>query len=188
MAGLCRAAMNLRTNIASKCHTLSHPCKGFRHFTDFSCCADYACCKIFAVNSGFINSTEFMWAHGEKSNKVRSGERAGQATDLLDLSSDRSDDYVLHSQNEVVPRRHQSKGMRVDIDSTNADVPVACFKVCHGSLYAVTWLVDEPREFNLPTLPQMCITYLPEKLPSKHGVHSEEYLPIRTVMPVVAGM
>ncbi|KAJ4446252.1 hypothetical protein ANN_12946 [Periplaneta americana] len=60
--------------------------------------------------------------------------------------------------------------------------------MCHGSLYAVTWLVDEPREFNLPTLPQRCITYLPEKLPSKHGVHSEEYLPIRTVMPVVAGM
>ncbi|KAJ4442713.1 hypothetical protein ANN_04304 [Periplaneta americana] len=39
------------------------------------------------------------------------------------------------------------------------------FKVCHGSLYAVTWLVVEPREFNLPTLPQRCITYLPEKLP-----------------------
>ncbi|KAJ4427380.1 hypothetical protein ANN_25001 [Periplaneta americana] len=32
------------------------------------------------------------------------------------------------------------------------------FKVCHGSLYAVMWLVDEPREFNLPTLPQRCIT------------------------------
>ncbi|KAJ4439103.1 hypothetical protein ANN_15060 [Periplaneta americana] len=55
------------------------------------------------------------------------------------------------------------------------------FKVCHGSLYAVTWLVDEPREFNLPTLPQRCITYLPEKLPSKYGVHSEEYLSIRTL-------
>ncbi|KAJ4428945.1 hypothetical protein ANN_25941 [Periplaneta americana] len=50
------------------------------------------------------------------------------------------------------------------------------FKVCHGSLYIVTWLADEPREFNLPTLPQRCITYLPEKLPSKYGVHSEEYL------------
>ncbi|KAJ4451786.1 hypothetical protein ANN_03258 [Periplaneta americana] len=48
------------------------------------------------------------------------------------------------------------------------------FKVCHGSLYAVTWLVDEPREFNLPTLPQRCITYLLEKSPSKYGVHSEE--------------
>ncbi|KAJ4439782.1 hypothetical protein ANN_07910 [Periplaneta americana] len=54
------------------------------------------------------------------------------------------------------------------------------FKVYHGSLYAVMWLVDEPREFNLPTLPQRCITYVPEKLPSKYGVHSEEYLPIRT--------
>ncbi|KAJ4446158.1 hypothetical protein ANN_12851 [Periplaneta americana] len=32
------------------------------------------------------------------------------------------------------------------------------FKVCHGSLYAVMWLADEPREFNLPTLPQKCIT------------------------------
>ncbi|KAJ4433687.1 hypothetical protein ANN_15998 [Periplaneta americana] len=39
---------------------------------------------------------------------------------------------------------------------------------------------DEPREFNLPTLPQKRITYVPEKLPSKYGVHSEEYLPIRT--------
>ncbi|KAJ4431255.1 hypothetical protein ANN_19852 [Periplaneta americana] len=54
------------------------------------------------------------------------------------------------------------------------------FKVCHGSLYAVMWLVDEPREFNVLTLPQRCITYLPEKLPSKYGFHSEEYLPIRT--------
>ncbi|KAJ4431419.1 hypothetical protein ANN_20016 [Periplaneta americana] len=54
------------------------------------------------------------------------------------------------------------------------------FKVCHGSLYAVMWLVVEPREFNLPTLPQRRITYVPEKLPSKYGVHSEEYLPIRT--------
>ncbi|KAJ4427466.1 hypothetical protein ANN_25114 [Periplaneta americana] len=55
------------------------------------------------------------------------------------------------------------------------------FKVCHGSLYAVMWLVVEPREFNLPTLPQRRITYVPEKLPSKYGVHSEEYLPIRTI-------
>ncbi|KAJ4437245.1 hypothetical protein ANN_17380 [Periplaneta americana] len=44
------------------------------------------------------------------------------------------------------------------------------FKVCHDSLYAVMWLVDEPREFNLPTLPQRHITYVPEKLPSKYGV------------------
>ncbi|KAJ4438742.1 hypothetical protein ANN_14693 [Periplaneta americana] len=43
------------------------------------------------------------------------------------------------------------------------------FKVCHGSLYAVMWLVDEPREFNLPTLPQRCITNVLEKLPSKYG-------------------
>ncbi|KAJ4438287.1 hypothetical protein ANN_14226 [Periplaneta americana] len=35
-------------------------------------------------------------------------------------------------------------------------------------------LSDEPREFNLPTLPQRCITYEAEKLPSKYGVHSEE--------------
>ncbi|KAJ4433995.1 hypothetical protein ANN_16314 [Periplaneta americana] len=56
------------------------------------------------------------------------------------------------------------------------------FKVCQYSLYAVMWLVDEPREFNLPTYPQRCITYVPEKLPSKYGVHSEEYLPIRTKM------
>ncbi|KAJ4442796.1 hypothetical protein ANN_04389 [Periplaneta americana] len=48
------------------------------------------------------------------------------------------------------------------------------FKVCHGSLYAVMWLADEPREFNLPTLPQRCITYEAEKLPSKYGVHSED--------------
>ncbi|KAJ4451169.1 hypothetical protein ANN_02611 [Periplaneta americana] len=48
--------------------------------------------------------------------------------------------------------------------------------------------IDEPREFNLPTLPQRRITYVQEKLPSKYGVHSEEYLPIRTVTPVVAGI
>ncbi|KAJ4451120.1 hypothetical protein ANN_02560 [Periplaneta americana] len=58
------------------------------------------------------------------------------------------------------------------------------FKVCHGSLYAVMWLADEPREFNLPTLPQRCITYEVEELPS----NSEEEVPIRTVTPVVAGM
>ncbi|KAJ4428788.1 hypothetical protein ANN_25781 [Periplaneta americana] len=62
------------------------------------------------------------------------------------------------------------------------------FKVCHGSLYAVMWLADEPREFNLPTLRQKPITYVPEKLPSKYGVHSEEYLPTCMVTPVVAGM
>ncbi|KAJ4448409.1 hypothetical protein ANN_10425 [Periplaneta americana] len=60
---------------------------------------------------------------------------------------------------------------------------VCCFKLCHGS-----WLADEPRESNLPTLPQRRITYEREKLPSKYGVHSEEYVPIRTVTPVVAGM
>ncbi|KAJ4426435.1 hypothetical protein ANN_27249 [Periplaneta americana] len=32
------------------------------------------------------------------------------------------------------------------------------FKMCHGSLYVVMWLTDEPREFNLPTLPQRRIT------------------------------
>ncbi|KAJ4451172.1 hypothetical protein ANN_02614 [Periplaneta americana] len=70
----------------------------------------------------------------------------------------------------------------------NRRIPSAQFKVCHGSLYAVMWLADEPTEFNLPTLPQRCITYEAEKLPSKYGVHSEEYIPIRTVTPVVAGM
>ncbi|KAJ4440788.1 hypothetical protein ANN_10634 [Periplaneta americana] len=48
------------------------------------------------------------------------------------------------------------------------------FKVCHGSLYAVMWLADEPREFNLHTLPQGRITHVPEKLPGKYCVHSEE--------------
>ncbi|KAJ4450259.1 hypothetical protein ANN_01679 [Periplaneta americana] len=62
------------------------------------------------------------------------------------------------------------------------------FKVCHGSLYAVMRLVDEPRKFILPTLPQRRITYVPEKLPGKYGVHSEEYLPLRSVKPIVAGM
>ncbi|KAJ4429687.1 hypothetical protein ANN_21888 [Periplaneta americana] len=38
------------------------------------------------------------------------------------------------------------------------------------------WLADEPREFNLPTLPQRRITYMLEKLPSKYGVHSEDLL------------
>ncbi|KAJ4441861.1 hypothetical protein ANN_11721 [Periplaneta americana] len=50
-----------------------------------------------------------------------------------------------------------------------------------GSLKAIS---DEPREFNLPTLPQRCITYEAEKLPSKYGVHSEEYVPIRTVVDI----
>ncbi|KAJ4432036.1 hypothetical protein ANN_20650 [Periplaneta americana] len=61
--------------------------------------------------------------------------------------------------------------------------------MCHGSMYAVMWLADEPREFNLPTLPQRCITCEAEKLPSKYGVHSEEYVPIRTYhrTPVVEG-
>ncbi|KAJ4438722.1 hypothetical protein ANN_14669 [Periplaneta americana] len=36
------------------------------------------------------------------------------------------------------------------------------------------WLADEPREFNLPTLPQRCIACEAEKLPSKYGVHSED--------------
>ncbi|KAJ4429802.1 hypothetical protein ANN_22006 [Periplaneta americana] len=35
-------------------------------------------------------------------------------------------------------------------------------------------IADEPREFNLPTLPQRCITCEAEKLPSKYGVHSED--------------
>ncbi|KAJ4450986.1 hypothetical protein ANN_02421 [Periplaneta americana] len=61
------------------------------------------------------------------------------------------------------------------------------FKVCHGSLYAVMWLVVEPREFNLPTLPQRRITYVPEKLSSKYCVHSEEYLPIRTITDEMRG-
>ncbi|KAJ4428783.1 hypothetical protein ANN_25776 [Periplaneta americana] len=43
-----------------------------------------------------------------------------------------------------------------------------------GSLKAIS---DEPREFNLPTLPQKYITYEVEKLPTKYGVHSEEYVP-----------
>ncbi|KAJ4431795.1 hypothetical protein ANN_20400 [Periplaneta americana] len=62
------------------------------------------------------------------------------------------------------------------------------FKMCHGSLYAVMWLADEPREFNLPTLPQRCITCEAEKLPSKYGVHSEEYVPIRSVYKTVAAI
>ncbi|KAJ4438428.1 hypothetical protein ANN_14373 [Periplaneta americana] len=44
------------------------------------------------------------------------------------------------------------------------------------------WLADEPREFNLPTFPQRRITYVQEKLPGKYGVHSEEYLQIRTLL------
>ncbi|KAJ4441908.1 hypothetical protein ANN_11768 [Periplaneta americana] len=45
---------------------------------------------------------------------------------------------------------------------------------------APDWKTDEPREFNLPTLPQRCIIYVPETLLRKYSVHSEEYLPIRT--------
>ncbi|KAJ4427426.1 hypothetical protein ANN_25048 [Periplaneta americana] len=60
------------------------------------------------------------------------------------------------------------------------------FKVCHGSLYAVMWLVDEPRELNLPTLPQRCITCVLEKLPRKYCVHYEEYLPIQVVFKLLS--
>ncbi|KAJ4440045.1 hypothetical protein ANN_08176 [Periplaneta americana] len=48
------------------------------------------------------------------------------------------------------------------------------FKMCHCLLHAVMWLADKPREFILPTLLQRRITYVPEKVPSKYGVHSEE--------------
>ncbi|KAJ4446669.1 hypothetical protein ANN_13366 [Periplaneta americana] len=81
--------------------------------------------------------------------------------------------------------------LRVQIEHARNNIPLATiqlFKVCHGSLYAVMWLADEPREFILPTLPQRRITYVPEKLPGKYGVRSEEYLPICTVTPVLAGM
>ncbi|KAJ4433837.1 hypothetical protein ANN_16149 [Periplaneta americana] len=50
---------------------------------------------------------------------------------------------------------------------TRSQGTIHSFKVCHGSLYAVMWLVVEPREFSLPTLPQRRITYVPEKLPRK---------------------
>ncbi|KAJ4429822.1 hypothetical protein ANN_22026 [Periplaneta americana] len=63
--------------------------------------------------------------------------------------------------------------------SLKASLLLYHFKVCRGSLYAVMWLADEPREFNLPTLPQRCITYEAEKLPSKYGVHSEEHHDLR---------
>ncbi|KAJ4443388.1 hypothetical protein ANN_05056 [Periplaneta americana] len=54
-----------------------------------------------------------------------------------------------------------------------------------NGFYSCEVRVDEPREFNLPTLPQCRITYVSEKLPSKYGVHSEEYLPIRTTITYV---
>ncbi|KAJ4428745.1 hypothetical protein ANN_25738 [Periplaneta americana] len=79
--------------------------------------------------------------------------------------------------------RKKARIMTSSVNSIRVRLTVNCvqFKVCHGSLYAVTWLADEPREFNLPTLPQRRITYELEKLPSKYGVHSEEYVPIRTI-------
>ncbi|KAJ4426782.1 hypothetical protein ANN_26581 [Periplaneta americana] len=85
-------------------------------------------------------------------------------------------------------KRISEKSRRLEIQFCRRSLLRVQFKVCHGSLYVVMWLADDPREFNLPTLPQRRITYVPEKLPSKYGVHSEEYLPIRTVTPVVAGM
>ncbi|KAJ4445423.1 hypothetical protein ANN_07228 [Periplaneta americana] len=66
------------------------------------------------------------------------------------------------------------KRQAADVTHSIPNILDVQFKVCHGSLYAVMWLVDEPREFNIPTLPQRCITYEAEKLPSKYGVHSEE--------------
>ncbi|KAJ4441373.1 hypothetical protein ANN_11228 [Periplaneta americana] len=49
-----------------------------------------------------------------------------------------------------------------------------------GENLGKTQPADEPREFNLPTLPQRRSTYVLQKFPSKYGVHSEENLPIRT--------
>ncbi|KAJ4443171.1 hypothetical protein ANN_04821 [Periplaneta americana] len=59
---------------------------------------------------------------------------------------------------------------------------VLCRGIERRYMYRVR--ADEPREFNLPTLPERRITYVPEKLPSKYGVHSEEYLPIRTLLSI----
>ncbi|KAJ4439288.1 hypothetical protein ANN_07409 [Periplaneta americana] len=80
----------------------------------------------------------------------------------------------------ITPERGWSLGQRFPAGPPRNDFggivfrTAAVFKVCHGTLYAVMWLADEPREFDLPTLPQRCITYEAEKLPSKYGVHSEE--------------
>ncbi|KAJ4432156.1 hypothetical protein ANN_20772 [Periplaneta americana] len=59
--------------------------------------------------------------------------------------------------------------------------------MCLGSLHAVMWLADEPREFNLPTL-SSGYNLRGRDVGSKYGVHSEEYVPIRTITPVVAGI
>ncbi|KAJ4428771.1 hypothetical protein ANN_25764 [Periplaneta americana] len=89
---------------------------------------------------------------------------------------------------ECLRAMHPPPTLRLPQEPRRCRARTLKFKMCLGSLYAVMWLADEPREFNLPILPQRCITYEAEKLASKYGVHSEEYVPIRTVTPVVAGM
>ncbi|KAJ4439806.1 hypothetical protein ANN_07934 [Periplaneta americana] len=59
----------------------------------------------------------------------------------------------------------------------------SCTQACTTRTRSRQLIADEPREFNLPTHPQRRITCMSEKLPRKYGVHSEEYLPIRTVTP-----
>ncbi|KAJ4446545.1 hypothetical protein ANN_13241 [Periplaneta americana] len=50
------------------------------------------------------------------------------------------------------------------------------FKVCHGSLYAVMWLAEEPREFNFPTPPQLrCYTKCSRDEPLTHCDDDDDY-------------
>ncbi|KAJ4437756.1 hypothetical protein ANN_13694, partial [Periplaneta americana] len=89
------------------------------------------------------------------------------------------DDDFIFQQDGAPPHFHNAVRAYLNTEMFDRWIGIS-FKVCRGSLYAVMWLVVEPREFNLPTLSQRRITYVSEKLPCKYGVHSEEYLRIRT--------
>ncbi|KAJ4426349.1 hypothetical protein ANN_27163 [Periplaneta americana] len=83
--------------------------------------------------------------------------------DLPTYSIRRSTEYAENCSLTVKYRSHR---FRRHIEIPRNSLLSVQFKVCRGSLYAVMWLADEPREFNLPTLPQRRITYVPEKLPA----------------------
>ncbi|KAJ4430431.1 hypothetical protein ANN_22647 [Periplaneta americana] len=97
----------------------------------------------------------------------------GRLRKLVEATVVLSRTFWNHLESEFEIKEYEKKNRELDPHKPQLKVLRVQFKVCHGSLYAVMWLVVEPREFNLPTLPQRRITYVSEKLPSKYSVHSE---------------
>ncbi|KAJ4426412.1 hypothetical protein ANN_27226 [Periplaneta americana] len=124
--------------------------------------------SLGVVTMGFNNSSDFE----RKSNGVFEGKVENVLVQLNNevLQTVRENrmklvpivkTIILCGRQNIPLRGHRNDGA-IDLESENQNE------------------ADEPREFNLPTFPQRRITYVQEKLPGKYGVHSEEYLPIRT--------